>query len=343
MNRYVKGVLSLVIALALITACANTTPSGGGAGSAGVGNSTVQKAEEDAAAKFPERDITLILGFAAGAGADLTSRAIMPFVEETLSKKVIIDYNPGSGGELSFAQLALNTAADGYNWTWICTPHLVIYPISRDTCEYTLDQVQAVCQISYDPCIFAVPESSPFQTLTDLVQYAQAHPGEVTIGNGGTGGDDFIANLKFIQAADVALNQVAYANGAGEEITALLGGHIDVATFNASESAQYEGLRLLGVMSEERVGIIPDIPTFAEQGYDIVMSSDRGFAVPAGTDMGIVHKIADAVEKAVGNPEFQKKAESLSLLLEYKNPEEFTSYMNDYTASMQALYDANPW
>lgn len=332
MKKRICALLAGILLLGTLTACGSKTNSG-----------STNNSSTNAADTFPTKDITLMLGFAAGAGADLTSRAIMPFVEDILGKSIVIDYNAGSGGELSFTQLALNTPADGYNWTWICTPHLVVYPISRDTCEYTIDQIQPVCQISYDPCIFAVPEDSQFNTLADLVTYAKAHPGEVTIGNGGVGGDDFIANMKFMKAAGVELTQVAYANGAGEEITAVLGKHVDVATFNASEFSNYEGLKLLGVMSEERVDIIADTPTFKEQGYDVTMSSDRGFAVPAGTDMAIVNKIADAIEQTMANPEFQQKAADLKLLLNYRGPDEFKAYIEDYSVSMQALYDSDPW
>ena len=309
----------------------------------GGSNNTTQSTPASAGDTFPEKDITLMLGFAAGAGAGLTSRATMPFVEEILGTSIVIDYNAGSGGELSFTELALNTKADGYHWTWICTPHLAIYPISRDTCEYTIDQIQPVCQIAYDPNIFAVQEDSPFNTIEDLVKYAKEHPDEVTIGHTGVGSDDFIAVMKFMEAADVDLNQIAYANGTGEEITALLGGHIDVGVFNSSEFSSYEGLKLLGVMASERVSIIPDTPTFNEQGYDLIMSSDRGFAVPAGTDMDIVNKIADAVEETLNNPEFQQKAADLKLLLNYRGPDEFKAYIENYSLAMQELYNSNPW
>jgi len=337
MKKIASILLATIMLLSVLTACGQKeTPPAAEPNQSG--NTTVSAADT-----YPQEDITLMLGFAAGAGADLTSRAIMPFVEKILGTSIVIDYNAGSGGELSFTELALNTPADGYHWTWICTPHLPIYPISRDTCEYTIDQIQPVCQISYDPNIFAVQESSPFNTLEDLVKYAAEHPGEVSIGHTGVGSDDFIAGIKFMDAANVDLNQIAYANGTGEEITALLGGHIDVGVFNASEFSNYEGLKLLGVMSSDRVSIIPDTPTFAEQGYDLTMSSDRGFAVPAGTDMDIVNKIAAAIEETINNPEFQQKAADLSLLLNYRGPDEFKTYIEEYSASMQELYDSDPW
>ena len=335
MKKFLSILLAAMMLLGTLTACGTKDDA--------PGNSQNEDPATSAADTFPKGDITLMLGFAAGAGADLTSRAIMPFVEDILGTNIVIDYNAGSGGELSFTELALNTPKDGYHWTWICTPHVAVYPVSRDTCEYTIDQIQPVCQIAYDPNIFAVQESSPFNTLADLVSYAKAHPGEVTIGHTGVGSDDFIAGMKFMEAADVELNSIAYANGTGDEITALLGGHIDVGVFNASEYSNYEGLKLLGTMASERVEIIPDCPTFIEQGYDIIMSSDRGFAVPAGTDMAIVEKIAAAVEETINNPEFQKKAADLNLLLNYRGPEEFTKYIQDYSVQMQELYNSNPW
>lgn len=341
MKKYLALLLCLVMALSLV-ACGEKeeAPAPDPAPEQSDGGEVAQPSAADV---FPERDIALELGYAAGAGADLTSRAVMPFVEDILGCNIVISYNPGSGGELSFTKLALNTPNDGYNWAWYCLPNAAVFPIQSDACEYSNDQLMPVCQISYDPCSFVVREDSPFQTLQDLMDYAKEHPGELTISHSGVGGDDFLANVTFMQKTGLELTQVAYSNGSGEAIPALLGGHIDVATFNATEFSQYEGLRMLGVMDTERCSVVPDVPTFAEQGVDLVMITNRGFAVPAGTDKAIVDKIAAAVEETLSNPEFLKKAEDLKLLIDYKGPDEFAELVKTFEKDVQATYDANPW
>ena len=297
------------------------------------------------AENWPKKTINLVLGWAAGGGADLTSRAVMqPFVEKILGQKVIISYKTGGGGEISFVQLK-NARKDGYNYAWTVTPHLVSFPISRKT-AYQLEDIMPVANIAYDPGILAVVQDSPFKTLKDLVDYCKANPGKVLFGNGGVGGDDFIAIRLFAKAAGIDIIQVAYSEGTGTQISGLMGGHINVAAFNASEAKQYtEGgqIRLLGVMSKERVTIIPDVPTFLEQGYDVQMSSDRGFSAPAGTPKEIVEKFAGAVEQAMKDPEFIKVAEKLNLLLKFMGPEEYSKYLYDYRENLKKIYAENPW
>ena len=96
-------------------------------------------------------------------------------------------------------------------------------------------------------------------------------------------------------------------------------------------------------MSEERVDIIPDVPTFKEQGYDVIMSSDRGFSAPAGTPSEIINKMAKAVEDTLNNPEFIEKAEKLNLLIKFMGPEEYKEYLYEYRDNLQKIYDSNPW
>ena len=334
-----KKLGALIVSAALIaglaTSCGNQEAGGQSSSSAPQGGS------DESVDSYPSKPITLTLGWAAGGGADLTARAIMPYVEQILGQSIVITYNAGAGGELSFVELA-NDPPDGYNWAWTVTPHLLSFPISRET-EYQLEDIMPIANIAYDPGIIAVTEDSPFNTLQDLVDYCKENPGELTFGNGGTGGDDFIGLLLFAKEADIEITQVAYSEGTGSQISALLGGHIDVAAFNASEASQYDGIKLLGVMAEERVSIIEDIPTFIEQGYDVVMSSDRGFSAPAGTPKEIVQKIADAVEQAMQDPGFIEAAENLSILTEFMGPDEYQAYLEDYREDLQAIYDENPW
>lgn len=342
MKKALSLLLAIIMVMGLLTACGGAASSTAPASSAAPAAPASSAAPaDDPAADYPEKSITLTLGWAAGGGADLTSRAIMPYVEKILGQSIVITYNAGAGGELSFVELANNTP-DGYNWAWTVTPHLVSFPISRET-QYQLEDICPIANIAMDPCILAVTEDSPYQTLEDLVEYAKANPATLNLGNGGAGGDDHIAALLFCKAAGIEVNDVAYSEGTGAQISALLGGHIDAAIFNASEASQYDGIRLLGVMAEDTVSIIPDIPTFASMGYDVTMSSDRGFSAPAGTDPAIVQKIADAVEQAMQDPEFQQAADNLNLITKFMGPDEYSAYLYDYRENLQKIYDENPW
>jgi tripartite-type tricarboxylate transporter receptor subunit TctC len=294
---------------------------------------------------WPKKPITLIIGWAQGGGADITSRAVFhPFVEKILGQKIIITNKTGAGGEISFVELA-NSRPDGYTFGWTVTPNLVSFPISRKT-QYQLKDLEPVSNITYDPGVFVVPIDSPLNSLKDIVKYANENPGKMTIGNGGTGGDDFIAVELFKQACKCDITQVPYAEGTGAQISGLLGGHIMVSAINATESQSYaEGgkVKVLGVMNEERVDIIPDVPTFTEQGYDIISGSFRGFSAPAGTPKPIIEKMASAVADTMKNPEFLKRAKNLKLIVKYMGPDDYKKFLYDFKKKVKVIYDAVPW
>ncbi len=294
---------------------------------------------------WPKKPITLIIGWAQGGGADITSRAVFhPYVEKIMGQKIIITNKTGAGGEISFVALA-HSKPDGYTFGWTVTPNLVSFPVSRKT-QYQLEDLEPVANITYDPGVFVVPTDSTLTSLKDIVEYANNNPGKMTIGNGGTGGDDFIAVELFKQACNCDITQVPYAEGTGAQISGLLGKHIMVSAINATEALSYVEagkVKILGVMNEERVDIIPDVPTFKEQGFNVISGSFRGFSAPAGTPKPIIEKMATAVSDTMKSPQFLKRAKNLKLILKYKGPDEYKAFLYDFREKVKAIHKKVPW
>ncbi|WP_316980339.1 tripartite tricarboxylate transporter substrate binding protein [Shumkonia mesophila] len=297
------------------------------------------------AVDWPQKPITLIIGWAQGGGADITSRAVFqPHVEDILGQKIIIRNQTGAGGEVSFTTLA-HSKPDGYTFGWTVTPNLLSFPISRKT-NYKFEDLVPVVNVSYDPGVFVVPADSQFNSLKDLAAYAKDNPDKVTIANGGTGGDDFIAVELFMTACNCQVTQVAYAEGTGASISGLLGKHVMVSAINATESKKFQDagqVKVLGVMADKRVDIIPNVPTFREQGFDVISGSYRGFSAPAGTPDEIVQKMADAVEETMKKPEFLDRAKKLQLILEYIGPKDYKKFLLKVEHDMKKIYAKHPW
>jgi tripartite-type tricarboxylate transporter receptor subunit TctC len=115
---------------------------------------------------------------------------------------------------------------------------------------------------------------------------------------------------------------------------------------NAGEAIPYaeEGtVVLLGQMGEERWEGAADVPTFKEQGYDIVSGSARGIAAPAGTPQEHVDALAAAIEQAVKDPEFQEKAKEQALLLQYLGPQEYQQMLEETKQEAEQIWAENPW
>jgi tripartite-type tricarboxylate transporter receptor subunit TctC len=127
---------------------------------------------------------------------------------------------------------------------------------------------------------------------------------------------------------------------------ALLGGHIPAGTFNLSEgiSEMREGrLRVLGVMAPERQKIAPDVPTFREQGVDLVSGSSRGIVMPKGAPADIVAKLRAAVKAAMADPEYVAAAEKAYIPLHYLDGPDYAAFLNKSLDEMKAIWAVTPW
>lgn len=275
---------------------------------------------------WPKKSINFIMGFGAGGGADITARAVFkPYVEDILGQTFVMNYMEGSNGEISYTTLAKSTAADGYTIAWGAYPGFLTIPLTKDSCQFTLEDFQPVASLTSDPNVVVVPANSPFNTLADLVSYAKDNPGQLTMGIGALAADDSLACEQFIAAAGIEVNQIVYSGGTTERVTAIMGGHLQAGIINASELAPYgDKLKTLGVMSEERIEFIPDVPTLIEQGYEVTNSVYRGVLMPAGVDEEIVKKLSDAIGQALQDPECIETMENLDLIVDFKGYEEYT-------------------
>lgn len=319
-----KKLLALILALAMIlalAACGAETPAQNES-TEPVPETEQTPEPEDIA--WPEKSVNFVIGFSAGGGADITARAVFePYVEDILGQKFVISYMPGSNGEVSYTECAKTAAKDGYTIYWAAHPGFLTIPLTKDSCQYTLEDMQPVARIATDANIFIVPKDSEFNTVNDLVDFAKAHPGELTIADGALNADDDLAIEQWRKAAgDIKVNKIVYADGTTDRVTACMGKHVQVAVLNASEVSPYiTEVKVLGIMAPERVDFLADVPTFAEQGYEVYNSSDRGVIMPKGVDEAIVKKLSDAIGQAMEDPACQETMANLNLtpaFLDYK-------------------------
>ncbi len=197
-----------------------------------------------------------------------------------------------------------------------------------------------------DPGNFSVHADSPHKTLKDLVAHAKAHPGEVTYGTTGIGSDDHISALLLERAAGIKMTHVPF-KGAAEVHNGVLGKQITVAAMNIGEALQYakggSAIRQLGQMSTARTTLAPGVPTFKEQGYEIVMASLRGLAAPKGLPPAVRDQLVGAAQKAVADPEFQARAAGFFAPLRYLPPAAYASELKDAEAGFKQLWQVLPW
>ena len=296
-----------------------------------------------ALAKYPDRPITMIVAYSAGGSTDVSARTLTPYIEKYIGTSITVINKSGAGGEIGFTELA-HSKPDGYTIGFINTPNLLTIPIQRKT-RYSLKELAPIANVVYDPGAFSMLSSNKVKTLKDLISFAKENPGAVTYGTTGIGSDDHLAALKFQRENGIIMTHIPY-KGNNKVRAALLGGHIMMASMNISQSIEDFNagkITIFGQMSEKRWSGAPQIPTFKEQGFDIVMGSDRGIGAPGGMDPEIITKISDAVAKAIADPEFQEKAKKQNLPLTYMSAKEFKEHLEKSEKGFQKIWDETPW
>lgn len=299
-----------------------------------------------AQAAYPEHPINMIVSYGPGGGTDLTARALAPYIEKYLGNnaRIVVLNRPGAGGAIGFGEIA-RAKPDGYTIGFLNTPNLITIPIERKAQHHWTD-FDLIGNIIDDPDSFAVNTNSDIKTLKDLATYAKANPGKVTVGTTGAGSDDHLAMLLFEKSTGVQMTHVPY-KGAGEVRAAVSGGQIMMAAMNVGEVMAYikggSPLRDLGVMSQERTNLAPDLATFREQGHDIIMSSLRGIGAPKGLPADVSKKLVDAVHQAVNDPEFRKQATTLYTPLRYLAPAEYKAELQANETLFQQFWKETPW
>lgn len=332
MKTYIAAFLSAAI-LCTLAGCASQSPSSSPGpslspqGAASNTGSAATPTETD----WPQKPVNFVIGFAAGGGADITARAVFqPFVEEILGQKFVISYQPGSNGEISYTEIAKNTAADGYTICWGAHPGFLTIPLTKDSCKFTLEDFSPIANISTDPNVFIVNATSELSTLDDLVSYAKENPGMLSIAIGALNADDDLACEQFTRSAGIEVNKIVYADGTTDRVTAVMGDHVQVGVINASEVTPYLGqVKILGVMAREPLGFLGGVETFEQQGYPVYNSSDRGVLMPAGVPEEIVAKLSSAIGEALKNPNCIEALENLNLIPKYMDYQEYKQNLQE--------------
>lgn len=284
---------------------------------------------------YPRRSIQIIVAAAAGGPTDVGGRILAAIVEKDLGQSVIVVNKPGAGSQLGLTELA-RARPDGYTLGFIHMPGMntLILDPERKAAFGTDSFIPIINQV-LDPGVIWVKADSPFRTLDDLVKAARANPGKLSACTTGILSDDHLAILMLNEAAKTDF-RIVHFDGAAQQLTAILGGHVDVAFDNVGsvrKRAQSGEVRVLAVMDAQRARLMADAPTTTELGYPTVISSStRGIAAPKGTPATVVKVIETSFRKAMENPEHIRRMEEAGLEIRIMVGEEYAKYLADQHA-----------
>jgi tripartite-type tricarboxylate transporter receptor subunit TctC len=286
-----------------------------------------------AAQSYPTRPIRLLVGFPAGGGVDIVARLMSQWLTERLGQPVVVENKPGAATNLA-TEAALKSLPDGYTLLVGFVTQAVnasLYP-NLDY-NFVRDSVP-VASISRGALVMVVAPDFPAKTIKEFIDYAKANPGKINMGSGGVGSPPHVAAELFRWKTGIEMAHIPY-RGDAPGLTDLMGGRVQVyfpGLASAVELIKGGKLRALGVTTEERSKVLPDVPAVGEvvPGYEA--STWYGIVAPKGTPTEIVDKLNKEVNAALADPKVLARIASLGGVPMVGTPASFAKFIADETA-----------
>ena len=259
--------------------------------------------------KYPSQPVQVILPYAAGGGVDIMGRAFAAELSRLLGQPFVVVNRDGAGGAIGFAALT-SARPDGGVLAFSPNTPVTQLPHLMKALAYGFDSVVPVCQVFENVFAVAVTQSSPHQTLADLLAAARAAPGKFAYGHAGIGTIPHLSMAALANAAGVSLTQVPY-RGDAPMLPQLMSGDLAVGV-PAISSIVGRDLRVLAVFSNRRHPAYPEVRTVPEFGFPDIAPGLNGLWAPKNTPRPVIDELERACEQATQSAAFRERAAKLN-------------------------------
>ena len=298
-----KKILALALAAAMsltLVACGGSkTPAASGSASSG-GSSSAETVD------FPgNKQVSLIVPYSAGGASDTVARIYASELEQSLGTSIVVSNVTGASGAIGLEQVR-NSNPDGYTIAYMPVESTMLKALGFT--DLSTDDFRFIGRAMTIPAAVTVRADAPWDTFEDFVNYAKEHPGEIQVGNSGTGSIWHIAAASIEKECGVQFTHVPF-DGAAPAVAALLGGYIQAVTVSPSEvknNVDSGDFKVLCVLGESHSSVVPDVPTAQELGIDITIQGWGGFAVPKDTPQAVIDILEKASETAINSDSVKK-------------------------------------
>lgn len=291
------------------------------------------------AADYPQRPIRLLIPFAAGGGADVLARALSDKLAGALGTSVVVDNRPGAGGTLGTALVA-NAKPDGYTLLFTSASYVFNPSLYRDLPFDPLKDFKPVTNFASTPHVLVVHPSLPVKSVKALLALARKRPGEIYFSSGGRGSSIHLASALFVYMAKINLVHVPYKGG-GPAMLALISGEAQIMLPGVQPALPHvkSGLmRALGVSTQKRSPVLPDVPTIDEAGLPgYVKEPWFGLFAPAGVPESIIARLHQAAVKILKDPDIEKRLAAEGSVAVGNSPAEFDAFVRSEIAKWGKL------
>ncbi len=275
-------------------------------------------------ADFPSRPIRVVVGLPAGGAADVVIRVLGQELEKTLKQSVVIDNRPG-GLYVPAVQAVASAPADGHTLLYI-NASFVTVQVTQNRFDL-LRQFTPLTKAGEAPSVLVVSASSPFKTLSDLVEFGRKNPDGLTYGTLGVGTLEHLRSHQFTDAANFKARAIPYKGGP-DMINAVVAGDISFTGVNAVSAGPLIAagkIRALAAIDVVRIAALPEVPTVVEMGVKMLASRTwSGFVVHADTPAPIAQRLHTELVRAMNSQAIRQTFTPMGLLTSTSSsPDEF--------------------
>ena len=280
-------------------------------------------------AQYPNKPITIVVGFEPGGGTDTTARIVQGPLGEQLGQQVVVENRAGAGGNIAVDYVA-KQAPDGYTLVLANVGALAVNPHILKTPYDPLKDLVPISMAAEFANVLVVQPSLGVNTVADFVKIAKAKPATVTYASSGIGGAGHLSGELLRRMADIDIVHVPYKGG-GPAMQGFLGGQ--VASFFATPISSISQIRAgkakaVATTGSKRAALMPEVPTVAESGYPGYEALNwYGFLAPRGTSKEIVDRLNREIVKALAHPQVVSALHKTGTEPKSSTPEEFAAYI----------------
>ena len=288
------------------------------------------------AADYPNKRITMWIGFRPGGAVDTTGRLVAEKLEKILGQPVVAVQKTGGGGTVMASQL-VNAKPDGYTIGMGASAAYTLTPLLNKKLSYKIDDFQHLATLSSPSDAIVVKKDSPWNSLADMIADAKKNKQGSLFRHAGSrfasddDGDRQKAGVKF---------KMVPVRGGAAGIQQVLGGHVDMTWSGSGWTKQVAAgtMKPLATMSPERMKGYPNIPTLIELGYNFTFTDTFMLSAPKGIPAEATKVLSDALKKVMADPEIAKKLhDRFKINVAYRNSEDTLKFLKKQRADVEPL------
>ena len=296
------------------------------------------------AGNYPDKHITLVIGFTAGGPTDMVGRYVAAQLEKELGQPVVVENRTGANGVVA-VQTVKQKAPDGYTLMLGSSGTLSIEPVYKKRVDYdVLKDFTPVGLIASYPYLLVVPQSSSFKNISELIEGARKKPNSLTFASAGSGAVNHLAGEWFKSATRTHIVHVPY-RGDSAAVSDLIAGRVDMAFLSviaAAPQIKAGKMRALGIAAAMPLSVAEGVPTVAQEANIKGFSAEpwNGILAPAGLPADITNKLNTAINKIMNTDEAKAKLLSLGQYPLSGSPEDFAGHIKTQTARWSQVIEA---